>query len=52
VGDANDLSQKIEFAFSCPGQVGQIEERGQRVYLAHKWSREKSNLLDPISDLL
>jgi hypothetical protein len=52
VGDANDLSQKIEFAFSYPGEVGQIVERGQRVYLAHKWSREKSNLLDPISDLL
>ena len=52
VGDANDLSQKIEFAFSHPGEVGQIVERGQRVYLAHKWSREKSNLLDPISDLL
>jgi glycosyltransferase involved in cell wall biosynthesis len=52
VGDASDLARKIEFAFSNPLQVGQIVERGQQVYLAHKWSREKSNLLNPISDLL
>ena len=52
VGDANDLARKIEFAFSNPREVGQIVERGQKVYLAHKWSREKSNLLNPISDLL
>jgi glycosyltransferase involved in cell wall biosynthesis len=52
VGDANDLARKIEFVFSNPDKVRQIVERGQRVYLAHQWSREKSNLLDPISALL
>jgi glycosyltransferase involved in cell wall biosynthesis len=51
-GDADDLARKIEFAFFNPSEVGKIVERGQQVYLAHKWSREKSNLLNPIGDLL
>src|SRR5438105_14288345 len=42
VGDADDLARKIEFAFSNRGEVERIVERGQEVYLAHKWSREKS----------
>jgi glycosyltransferase involved in cell wall biosynthesis len=52
VGDANDLARKIEFVFSNPDKVREIVERGQRVYLAHRWSLEKSNLLDPISALI
>ena len=52
VGDANDLARKLEFAFSNPGKVRQIVERGQRIYLAHTWSREKSNLLDPIAAII
>jgi glycosyltransferase involved in cell wall biosynthesis/peptidoglycan/xylan/chitin deacetylase (PgdA/CDA1 family) len=52
VGDANDLARKIEFVFSNPNKVREIVERGQRVYLAHRWSQEKSNLLDAISELL
>jgi glycosyltransferase involved in cell wall biosynthesis len=52
VGDANDLARKIEFAFSNPGAVEQIVERGQQIYLAHNWSREKSNLLNRIGELL
>jgi len=52
VGNAKDLARKIEFAFLNPGEVEQIVERGQQVYLAHKWSKEKSNLLNPIGELL
>jgi glycosyltransferase involved in cell wall biosynthesis len=52
VGNANDLARKIEFAFFNPREVEQIVERGQQVYLAHKWSKEKSNLLNPIGELL
>lgn len=52
VGDANDLARQIEFAFTNPNEVGRIIERGQQVYLAHKWSREKSNLLNSIGELL
>jgi glycosyltransferase involved in cell wall biosynthesis len=51
-GDAEDLARKIEFAFSHPAEVAKIVERGQEVYLAHRWSAEKSHLLDPISQLL
>jgi glycosyltransferase involved in cell wall biosynthesis len=52
VGDANDLATKIEFAFSSPAEVRQIVDRGQQVYLAHRWSREKSNLLNSIGAIL
>jgi glycosyltransferase involved in cell wall biosynthesis len=51
-GDSHDLARKIEFAFSHPAEVAKIVERGQQVYLAHRWCEEKSNLLDPISQLL
>ena len=52
VGDANDLARQIEFTFSNPSEVGQIVGRGQQVYLAHKWSRERANLLNSIGALL
>ena len=52
VGDANDLARKIEFTFSNPSEVGQIVDRGQQVYLAHKWSHERANLLNSIGALL
>jgi len=52
LGDADDLARKIEFAYSHPHVVEQIVKRGQEVYLAHKWSQEKLNLLDSISELL
>jgi len=52
VGDALDLARKIKFAFSNPGKVGMIVRRGQKVYLNHQWSLEKSNLLSAISEIL
>ncbi len=52
VGDANDLARKIEFTFSNPSEVGRIVGRGQQVYLAHKWSRERANLVNSIGALL
>jgi len=52
VGDAGDLARKIEFVFSNPEKVRQTVERGQLVYLAHQWTREKSNLLEPISAII
>jgi glycosyltransferase involved in cell wall biosynthesis len=52
VGDANDLARKIEFVFSNPDRARQIVEQGQRVYLAHRWSREKSKLLNSVSALI
>jgi glycosyltransferase involved in cell wall biosynthesis len=52
LGDASDLARKIEFAFFHPADVEQIVKRGQEIYLAHTWSQEKLNLLNPISELL
>jgi glycosyltransferase involved in cell wall biosynthesis len=52
LGDAGDLARQIEFAFFHPHDVEQIVKRGQEIYLAHTWSREKLNLLKPISELL
>jgi glycosyltransferase involved in cell wall biosynthesis len=52
LGDAGDLARKIEFAYFHPHDVEQIVKRGQQVYLAHKWSQEKLNLLNSISELL
>jgi glycosyltransferase involved in cell wall biosynthesis len=52
LGDAGDLARKIEFAYFHPHDVEQIVKRGQEVYLAHKWSQEKLNLLNSISELL
>jgi len=52
LGDADDLARKIEFAYFHPHDVEQTVKRGQEVYLAHKWSQEKLNLLNSISELL
>lgn len=51
VGDAEDLASQIEFAFCNPDKVAEIAERGQRVYLEHTWSQEKSGLLNSIAGL-
>jgi glycosyltransferase involved in cell wall biosynthesis len=52
LGNADDLARKIEFAYANPGDVAETVVRGQEVYLAHTWSREKATLLNAISDLL
>jgi len=52
VGDADDLAQKIEFAFSHPAEVAETVKRGQEVYLSHTWSRERLTLLNSIRELL
>jgi glycosyltransferase involved in cell wall biosynthesis len=52
LGDAKDLAEKIEFVFTRPGEVDEIVKRGQKVYLSHTWSQEKSRLLSAISELV
>jgi glycosyltransferase involved in cell wall biosynthesis len=51
-GDANDLAKQIEYAFSHVREVREIVERGQQVYLAHTWERERATLLDRVDSLL
>jgi glycosyltransferase involved in cell wall biosynthesis len=51
VGDADDLARKIEFAYSHPAEVSKTVKRGQEIYLAHTWNRERFTLLNSISEL-
>jgi glycosyltransferase involved in cell wall biosynthesis len=52
LGNAQDLAHQIEYAFSHPKEVMETTQRGQRVYLDHTWTREKSQFLDAVSELL
>ena len=52
VGNADDLARQIAFAFFHPAEVATIVKRGQTVYLAHTWSRERSTLLNSIGEVL
>ena len=51
-GDAGDLAQQIEYAFSHPREVFEIAQRGQKVYLEHTWERERQTLLDCVGGIL
>jgi glycosyltransferase involved in cell wall biosynthesis len=52
LGNARDLARQIEYAFSHPREVAETTQRGQRVYLDHTWTREKSQFLDAVDELL
>ena len=51
-GNADDLAGRIEFAALHPGETLNITERGQRVYKAHTWSRERETLVRVVAKLL
>jgi glycosyltransferase involved in cell wall biosynthesis len=51
-GDASDLAKQIGYVFSHPREVREIVTRGQEVYLAHTWDRERETLLDRVGGLL
>jgi glycosyltransferase involved in cell wall biosynthesis len=52
LGNAEDLARQIEYAFSHPKEVAEITQRGQGVYLDHTWTREKSQFLDAVGELV
>ncbi|MGH7977907.1 MAG: glycosyltransferase, partial [Limisphaerales bacterium] len=52
LGNAQDLARQIEYAFFHPAEVEQIVSRGQDVYLAHRWKREKGGFISAVADLL
>ncbi len=52
LGDAGDLAVKIEYVFSHPEEMVRIVERGQGVYLAHKWSSERLRFVSIVAGLL
>lgn len=51
-GNASDLAQQMEYAYSHPRDVLEIVQRGQKVYLEHPWEREKETLLSRMSEIL
>lgn len=51
-GDAEELARKMNYVFSHPSEALETTERGQQVYLAHTWSRERQVLVDLVSELL
>lgn len=52
LGNASDLAARIKYAFFNPGEVEAIVRRGQQVYLKHRWSSEKENLLNAFVELI
>jgi glycosyltransferase involved in cell wall biosynthesis len=52
LGDADDLARKIEYAYFHPAETKEIVERGQKIYLAHRWSQESLGFMDTVAGLL
>jgi glycosyltransferase involved in cell wall biosynthesis len=52
LGDADDLAAKIEYVFKHPKETLAIIERGQEVYLTHKWSTERLRFIGCADRLL
>jgi hypothetical protein len=52
LGNASDLARQIEYAYLHPEELIETTQRGQRVYLDHTWTQERSQFLDAIGDLL
>jgi glycosyltransferase involved in cell wall biosynthesis len=50
--NAQDLSNKIYWAYSHPTEVQAIVARGQKVYEQHRWAVEKHVFFDLVEDLL
>lgn len=50
-GDSEDLARQIEFAYFNRSELAGIVERGQQIYLANSWSRQKASLIHSISEL-
>ena len=50
-GDSRDLARKIEFAYFNREETTRFVERGQEVYLANNWSRQKAKLIHSIEEL-
>jgi glycosyltransferase involved in cell wall biosynthesis len=51
-GNADDLARQIEYVYLHPGEVRDIVEKGQEVYLSHRWEHERASLLGFVSELM
>jgi glycosyltransferase involved in cell wall biosynthesis len=52
LGDADDLARKIEYTYFHPAEARETVERGQKIYLTHRWSTESRGFVDTVADLL
>jgi glycosyltransferase involved in cell wall biosynthesis len=52
LGDADDLAAKMEYVFTHPEDMVSVVERGQGVYLAHRWSNERLRFVSIVDGLL
>ena len=50
-GDSRDLARRIEFAYFNREETTRFVERGQEVYLANNWTRQKANFIHSIEEL-
>ncbi|MCU1271973.1 MAG: hypothetical protein JWN74_3267 [Acidobacteriaceae bacterium] len=51
-GNSKELAQQIVYVSAHRDEAIEIAERGQQVYLAHTWSRERETLVSLVSGLL
>jgi glycosyltransferase involved in cell wall biosynthesis len=51
-GDSQELAHHIAYVSAHRNEAIETAERGQQVYLAHTWSRERENLVNLVSGLL
>ena len=51
-GNATDLAEKIEYVHANSRQAIETAARGQQIYLAHTWDKEKTTLVKLVSGLL
>ena len=52
LGDADDLARRIQDTWADPGKAAAIVRRGQHVYRAHAWRRERAVLVGAVDGLL
>lgn len=51
-GNSKNLAEQVEHALACPDEVAEIVRRGQQVYQAHTWERERDQFLGRVSEML
>lgn len=52
LGSVEDMARKINYVYSCQEEVGEIVQRGQEIYLAHSWGRQKGGFVSLVGELL
>jgi len=51
-GRAEQLGEQLQYVYSNPREAMDTAERGQQIYLAHTWERERETLVQLVSELV